>query len=90
MDDWLRHIVRFAVFLVIAGIGWYIYQARQVNFKKNPELAEEMNKKRIAQNLRPLTVEDLRKVVRKKNIISSVIFSITASCGYFLVDLLLS
>ena len=90
MDDWLWRIVRLAVFLVVVGIGWYFYQARKINFRKNPELAEEMNKQRIAQNLRPLTVDDLRKVVRKKHIISSIIFSTIAGCGYFLVDWLLS
>ena len=55
MDDWLWHIVRFAIFLIIVGIGWYFYQARSTNFRKNPELAEEMNKQRIAQNLRRLS-----------------------------------
>ena len=90
MDDWLWRIVRLAIFLIVVGIGWYFYHARKVNLRKNPELAEEINKQRIAQNLRPLTVEDLRKMVRKKNIISSVIFSIIAGCGYFLVELFLS
>ena len=90
MDDWTWRIVRLAIFLIIAGIGWYFYQARKTNLRKQPELAEEMNKQRIAQKLPPLTVEDLRKVVRKKHILSSVIFSIIAGCGYFLVDWLLS
>ena len=94
MDDLLRIIVRLAIYIVVAGIGWYIYQAHSTNLKKKPELAEEMNKQRIAQKLPPLTVEDLRKVIRKRNIISSVIysvvFSIFVSVGHFLVDLLLS
>ena len=82
-------IERLIIHATLMGIGHYIYQARKVNFRKKPELAEEMNKQRIAKNLPPLTAYDLRKVVRKKNIIASVIFSIFAGCGYFLLGLLL-
>ena len=88
MNDWSWRIVRLAIFLVVTGIGWYFYQARKTNFTKRPELAEEMNKQRIAQNLPPLSVEDLRKEVRKKNIISCVVFCIFAGGGYVLMDLL--
>ena len=93
MDDWLRLIVRLVIHIVVMGIGWYIYQAHSTNLKKKPELAEEMNKQRSAQNLPPLTVEGLRRVVRKRNIISSVVFGVVfgifVSVGHFLVDLLL-
>ena len=89
MNDWTWRLVRLGVFMVIAGIGWYIYEARKINLRKYPELAEDINKKRIAENQRALTVESLRKMFRKKNIKSSVIFSLIAGGGFFLVDWLL-
>ena len=89
MNDWSWRILRLVIFLIVAGTCWYFYQTRKTNFKKKPELAEEINKKRVEQNLPPLTIEDMRKEARKSNIISCAIFIIFAGGGYFVMDLLL-
>jgi hypothetical protein len=69
----------------VSVVLWYIFMAHKRNVRKNPEKAEEENKRRIAQGKPPLTVEDLRRVIAEENIIISVKFGLAAAVLYTLI-----
>ena len=71
---WLAEVLRFSVIFIVAVGCWYIYAAYKSNVKKDPELAEMVNKKRIAAGNQPLPVEELCKVMARENILASVVF----------------
>ena len=79
MEDLLWVALRAVVMLVIATGGRYIYVSHKRDVRKCHAKAEEENRIRIVQNKPPLTLEDLRRVIARENIILSVMFGLVFS-----------
>ena len=90
MNDWLLFAIRTAIMFTLSSALWYIWHIRKLNIRKNPEIIEEANKKRIADGKRPLIATGILRVLRKQTILQSLFFGLFATfgltLGYLLVD----
>ena len=83
---WLAEVLRFSVIFIVAVGCWYIYAVYKFNVRKDLELAEMVNKKRIADRRQPLPVEELCKVMARENIFASVVFGMVFVVLKILLD----
>ena len=88
MNGFLMSSISFGIMFTTGTIGWYIYRFIQTNINKKPELVEEINKARVAKGKQPLTAEKLHLIIRRENILFSMLFGVFVAIGYTLLNML--
>ena len=88
--DWLLFAIRTAIMFGLSSALWYVWHVRKLNLRRNPEIVEEANKKRIASGKPPLIAEEMRCLLRRQMALQSLFFGFFATIGltlgYILVD----
>ena len=88
--DWLLFALRAAIMFSLSSALWYVWHVRKLNLRRNPEIVEEANKKRIASGKPPLIAEEMRCLLRRQMALQSLFFGFFATIGltlgYILVD----
>lgn len=88
--DWLLNAIRSFIAFCLSSILWYVWHVGKTNARKNLELAEETNKKRIAEGKPALIAEEIRCLLRRKLALHSLLFgflvTVGIAIGYVLVD----
>ena len=88
--DWLFFAIRTATMFILSSALWYVWRVRKLNLRRNPEIVEEANKKRIASGKPPLIAEEMRCLLRRQMALQSLLFGFFATIGltlgYILVD----
>ena len=89
--DCLFFAIRTAIMFILSSALWYVWRVRKLNLRRNLEIVEKANKKRIASGKPPLIPEDMRCLLRRQMALQSLFFGFFATIGltlgYILVDL---
>ena len=81
MNDWLGLAIRIAIVFPLTAIAWYFWLTRKMDIRKNPEIVEETNKKRVADGKPPLTAGEIVKILKKEAMLHSLFFALCVTIG---------